>query len=385
MNTLALILKEIRHRKANFILASLAVVAAVALYIAFFTAAKASERETARLMLSMGYNIHIIAKDADPNVFLMTGLADTTMPQEYLNKLNQADKKTVSYNHLLPSLRKKISWQGLEVILTGLGEELWPPGRKKPPMTFKIKPGDVYLGYGIWNALNIEPGRSIDINGTSFTVRRCLAESGQQDDIRIQCDLADAQKILGLPGRITEIKAVDCLCFAKTKDPLALLRKEIAELLPEVRVFQTAAIAKARADQRKMIRNLFAAIMPLTIVASGIWIAVLAATNVRDRQQEIGIMRALGCGSTRIAALFLGKAVLIGLCGAAVGFLAGSALALYFGPAVFHMPAAVNVIKPEPILLIVSLLFASVFAAVATFIPAMIAVTYDPAVTLREE
>ena len=382
MSTLALILKEIRHRKVNFILAWLAVVTAVTLFIGFFTAGKASERETARLMLSMGYNMHIISKAADPNEFLITGLSDQTIPEDYVRQL--ANQKKVSYNHLLPTLQRRISWRGLDVILTGVGEEVWPPGRKKPPMSFKIEPNDVYLGYRIWNTLGIRRGETVDIEGETFTVRGCLAESGGRDDVRIQCSLTDAQRILDMPGRISEIKAVDCLCFAETNDVVGVLRSEIGVLLPEARVFQTEAIAKARADQRKMVRNLFAAIMPFTVIGCGVWIGVLAIMNVRDRQQEIGIMRALGYGSARISLLFLGKAALTGLFGALFGFVVGTALALYFGPDIFELTAHIT-IKPEPSLLFVSLIFAPVFAAASSFIPAMIAVSYDPAVTLRAE
>ncbi|MHC4743659.1 MAG: ABC transporter permease [Planctomycetota bacterium] len=385
MGIFVLILKEIWHRKVNFVLACLAVVTAVTLYIGFFTAGKASERETARLMLSMGYNMQIISKEADPNVFLLTGLTDATIPQEYLDRLNAADKKKVSYNHLLPTLQRQISWRGLDVVLTGVGEEVWPPGKKKPSMSFKIEPNDVYLGYRIWSTLGIEVGETVEIGGENFNVRGCLAESGGRDDVRIQCSLADTQRILNLPGRISEIKAVDCLCFADTKDVVGYLRKEIGSLLPEARVFQTSAIAKARANQRKMVKNLFAVIMPFTVIGCGVWIGVLAIMNVRDRQQEIGIMRALGYGSERIAFLFLGKAVLIGICGAVVGFVVGTVLALHFGPKVFQIPAAIKVIKPEPSLLVSSIVFACLFAAASSFIPAMIAVAYDPAVTLREE
>ena len=96
MSIFVLILKEIWHRKVNFLLAWLAVVTAVTLFIGFFTAGKASERETARLMLSMGYNMHIIAKEADPNTFLLTGLADQTIPEEYVQRLNRADGKTTA-------------------------------------------------------------------------------------------------------------------------------------------------------------------------------------------------------------------------------------------------------------------------------------------------
>ena len=77
-------------------------------------------------------------------------------------------------------------------------------------------------------------------------------------------------------------------------------------------------------------------------------------------------------------------AVLVGLLGAIVGFLTGTALALHFGPDIFELTGT-KMIKPELLLLILSLVFAPVFAAVSSFIPAMIAVAYDPAVTLREE
>jgi ABC-type lipoprotein release transport system permease subunit len=387
MSIVSLILKEIRHRKVNFVLGLLAVMTAVALFIGFFTAGAACERETARLMLSMGYNMHIIAKDADMNQFLMTGIAERTMPEQYLTKL--ASQKTISYSHLLATLQKRISWQGLDVILTGLAPEVSPPGppgagSKKPPMSFEIKPGSLYLGHRIWNALGLNQGDSVDIKGKTFIIARRLAESGGADDVRIQCCLRDAQEILELPGQISEIRAVDCLCFGETDDPVALLRKEIGSLLPDAQVFQTKAIAEARAAQRQMVRNLFAVIMPFTVIACGVWVGVLAIMNVRDRQQEIGIMRALGHGSGRIALLFLGKAALIGLLGAGLGFLLGTALAQYFGPGVFKLTAKI-MIKPELALLIISLIFAPVFAAVSSFIPAMIAVAYDPAVTLREE
>jgi putative ABC transport system permease protein len=133
-----------------------------------------------------------------------------------------------------------------------------------------------------------------------------------------------------------------------------------------------------------MVGNMFAVIIPLVVIACGVWIGTLAIMNVRDRQQEVGIMRALGYSSGTITLLFLGKAVLIGLVGAVVGFLAGTSLALKFGPDIFKITAAA-MIKPEPSLFILSLVFAPLFTAIASFIPAMIAVTYDPAVTLRED
>jgi ABC-type lipoprotein release transport system permease subunit len=381
MMILGLIFKEIRYRKTNFLFGLLAVMAAVALFISFFTAGKASERETARLMLSMGFNVHIISENTNTSEFLLTGLADQTMPEQYLEKL--ASQQAISYNHLLASLQKKISWRGLDVILTGLAAEICPPGSKKSPISYQIEPGSLYVGYRVAQTLGLKDSDTVEIEGKKLKVAKCLSESGGADDIRIQCHLRDAQDILKLPGRISEIQAVDCLCFAPAGDPASVLRKEIGSLLPQTQVFHTRSIASARAETRQMVKNLFAVIMPLVVVACGVWIGVLAITNVRDRQQEIGIMRALGYDSGRIISLFLGKAVVIGLVGAAIGFLTGTALAMRFGPDIFKITAK-TMIKPEPFLLVISLIFAPLFAAVSSFIAAMIAATYDPAVTLRE-
>jgi len=381
MMILGLIFKEIRYRKTNFLFSLLAVTAAVALFISFFTAGKASERETARLMLSMGFNVHIISENTNTSEFLLTGLADQTMPEQYLEKL--ASQQAISYNHLLASLQKKISWRGLDVILTGLAAEICPPSSKKSPISYQIEPGNLYVGYRVAQILGIKDGDTVEIEGKKLKVAKCLSESGGADDIRIQCHLRDAQDILKLPGRISEIRAVDCLCFAPTDNSAQVLRNEIGSLLPQTQVFHTRSIASARAETRQMVKNLFAVIMPLVVVACGVWIGVLAITNVRDRQQEIGIMRALGYDSGRIISLFLGKAVVIGLVGAAIGFLTGTALAMRFGPDIFKITAK-TMIKPEPFLLVISLIFAPLFAAVSSFIAAMIAATYDPAVTLRE-
>ena len=381
MSIIKMILKEIWHRKVNFFLAVLAVTVAVAFLVAFFTAAKASERETARLMLSMGYNLTVIARQADVGGFLITGIPDKTMPESYLEKL--ASQKNISYNHLLATLEGKMSWRGAEVILTGLAPEVCPPGHKKPPMTFQIEPGTAYVGHRVAEAVGIHDGDAIALGGKDLKVQKCLAESGGVDDVRIQCSLSDAQEILGLPAQITGIEAVDCLCFAEG-DPVEILRKEIASILPEAQVLQVKSIAVARAKQRQMVQKIFAVMLPFVVAACGVWIGVLTVMNVRDRQREIGLLRALGYHTGNVMLLFLGKAVLVGLFGAIAGFLLGTGLGLKFGPGVFEITAK-TMIRPESRFFVLSCILAPLFAVVASFIPTMIAVTYDPATTLREE
>jgi putative ABC transport system permease protein len=92
----------------------------------------------------------------------------------------------------------------------------------------------------------------------------------------------------------------------------------------------------------------------------------------------------LGYGTIRVMFLFLGKALLVGLLGAAAGFLLGTELGLRFGPRVFEITAKA-MLRPESSLFVLACILAPLFAMVASLVPTVIAVTYDPATTLREE
>ena len=381
MSIAGLIYKEICHRKVNFLLGLSAVVTAVALFVAFFTAGQASNRETARLMRDMGFNIRVIPKKTDMSRFWMEGFSEYTMPENYIELF--ATQKGISYNHLVATLAGRILWRGYEVLLTGLAPEICPPGRAKQPMVFEIERGTAYIGYELAKELGLKKADTINIGGKTLTVAETLSESGNADDIRIQCHLRDVQEILELPGRINEIKAIDCLCFVPTDDPLSILRQELAKILPEAKAVQIKAIATARTRQRQMAKKYFGFTMPFIIISCGAWIGILAMMNVRDRLEEIGIMRALGYGTARIMFLFLGKSVILGLLGAVIGFAIGTAVALKFAPGIFKVTA--NAISPEYILLVWSLAAAPVFAAVCSFIPTAYAASCEPAVTLRQE
>ena len=82
---------------------------------------------------------------------------------------------------------------------------------------------------------------------------------------------------------------------------------------------------------QETLESLAGVITPVVVLACAVWVGLLALLNVRERRTEIGVLRAIGKGSGRIAALFLGKAVLLGLAGAAIGFPLGSVLAQLLG------------------------------------------------------
>ena len=84
-----------------------------------------------------------------------------------------------------------------------------------------------------------------------------------------------------------------------------------------------------------------------------------------------------------VAGLFLGRAIVIGLVAALLGYAVGTALGLEVAPQLFQ--ATSKAVRAEPIMLAWSLVAAPLVAALASLLPATIASTHDPAVVLRTE
>ncbi len=380
MSTLHLILRELWHRKVNFLLSLLAVVTAVALFVGFFTSGIAAQKETARLMRDIGYNLRIIPSETDMTFFYAHGFSDKTMPQGYVDRF--AKSKKVSFTHLLATLTQTVDWGDKQAILKGIGTEQSTPGREKPSMIFQVEPGTATLGYELARERKIQRGEEVELLSGTLTVGSVLQEKGDAEDITLYANLADAQRLLERPGQINEIKALDCLCLTRGVDPAEIIRKEVEDILPEAKVVRLREIGEARSNQRLMMNDYFSIVVAFVTIVSAIWIGALAMLNTRERRDEIGVLRALGYGSGKIAGLFLGKAILLGLLGAVLGFWLGQALAETFGPRVFLQTS--GSIKPIYSLLGWSIIFAPLFTALSSFIPTMLAITQDPADALHE-
>jgi len=378
MSVFRLILREIQHRRLGFLLALTAATTVVMLSVAVMTMCAASQRETTRLMREMGFNVLILPSGTNLADFWSRDYAAKDMPEEYVYRL--AHSRIMTVRHLSARLQRRIRWRGRDVLLTGVLAEVPLAHRApKPPLGWTVPRGQVYVGFALAQGEGLRPGDSIRIAGREFQVARCLGERGSKDDIRIYAHLRDVQEILDKPGRINAIVALSCRCGGVR---LARVREEIARCLPGTEVTEFRSIAVARAETRRMVERYAAFIIPAVLLVCAVWLGLLALSNVRERRVEIGILRAMGLGTGKVALLFIGKAVLLGVAGAVVGFAAGTALALVFGPRVF--PLTAGKIAPMYDLLGLSLVAAPLLCALATYLPTLVAVWQDPAEALRE-
>ena len=377
MSIIGLLLREIQHRKLNFLAGVVAVVGSVALSVAIITVAGALQRETTRAMHNLGFNLLILAEDTDMLQFWSEDFAREEMPEQHVHRLTDSDIMTI--RHLAARLAKKIEWHGREVLLTGILPAVPIAYRtEKPPGEFTVLPGAAYVGFELAQSTNIKVGDTIAFGHKQLVVQRCLEETGSQDDIRIYAHLHEVQALLGKAGRINEIHVL-----AGLDASLATIRNDVARVLPDTKVIEFAPITAARTRTHGMVKKHAAFVIAAVLLAAGVSIALLTLGNVRERRTEIGVFRAVGLGSTPIATLFLGKAVVVGLIGAAAGFALGTWIASYFGPHIFPLTAA----KITPMLsaLVWALVGAPVLCVMASYLPTLHAILQDPAQILREE
>ena len=424
MHLARLVYREILHRRLGFLLGVFSAAVAVAglvgalailqkhdLRTEQITAARqaATRQEMAKLeddyrklMLKMGFNVLILPKDQNLSDLYAEDFASKYMPEEYATRL--ARSRVATINHILPSLQQKVKWPERErtVLLMGVRGEVYIQSAQQKPLLEPVAPGTMVVGHELARSLPLGVGDKTTFMGREFTVARVNPERGGKDDITLWINLPEAQELLDKRGLINGILALDCTC--DTLDRLGRIRPEIARILPDTQVIEYASQALARAearrraateaqaslrreqegrDQLRREREAFAAVVvPLVMLASALWIGLLALANVRDRRSEIGILRALGLRTPQILAIFLGKAAVIGLAGAGLGYVAGRLIGILWRESPGAPPVSLAFLDPAVLGLV--LVAAPLLAALASWLPAFSAAQRDPAEVLRE-
>lgn len=418
-----LILREILYRKLNFALGVLSVLVAVGCLMAALAflhahdlrteevvAAKETETQQKvklleedyrKIGVGMGFNLLILPKDQNLSDLYAEDYASKYMPEEYAQKLAKAGLATI--NHLMPSLQEKVKWpeQQRTILLMGVRGEVFIQSARQKPILEAVPAGTLVVGHELHRSLGLSLGQKAKLLGREFTIHKLNPERGNKDDITVWINLREAQELLGRQGQINAMLALECNCAA---DRLSHIRKEIGAVLPDTQVIEFATQAVARAEARNRaaaeavdaieretqgrarLRNqreaLAALLVPSVLVGCAVWIGLLALANVRERGGEIGILRALGLRSRQVLCLFLGKALLTGLAGAALGYLAGAVSAALGREALTG--AETMQFLADPRLLLPVLLGAPLLAGLASWLPALLATQQDPAVVLRE-
>jgi ABC-type lipoprotein release transport system permease subunit len=293
------------------------------------------------------------------------------------------------------------------IFLVGIRDEVHLSHRKPAePLAEAVPKGEIILGHRLAESEGLQLGDQVQLLGETFKVAKIHPPRLGNQDLTAWVDLETAQQMTGKEDLINGLWALECKCAWADVDKV---RAEIAGILPDVEVLEKESIAKARRDARdaasregqlaleqeqtsraalrEQRSSLAAVIVPLIVIASGASVGLLMLLNVRDRRYEIGVLGALGVRPGQIMGTFLGKALIIGLVGATIGYLAGAAVgvsvALVWDKAPSSSPLLT--IIPGAVVALSVLVLAPLLAAGASWLPAVIAAGQDPAAILSQE
>ena len=429
MTLLHLMAREIRQRKLSAASGVLATATAIAALIGAHTLLKAHDAQTECILeaaqadaevrlkalnqdmrkatLKLSFNLVILPKGQDLKDWYAQDYATKYMPEDYVSRL--ADSGIVTVRHFLPSLQQRITWPEKKqtIILVGTRGEV-PNLHKNPvkPLVEAVPPGTIVLGYELHRRLNLAVDETVQLMGRTFKIHKCHAERGNKDDVTAWIHLREAQELLDKEGKVNAILALECLCVGP--EGIGRVRREIGQLLPDTQVLEqgTKALARAetrlkvaeegraslereehkRAELRARRERLAAVIVPLVLVFCALWIGLASLGNVRERRDEIGILRAIGLRSMQVLLLFASRAVLLGVVGGAIGYavgaLAGVRMSSWLEGASDAAPAVPLL---DPGLILFAMVAAPALALIAGWVPALLAARQHPADVLARE
>lgn len=390
---------------------------------------KEMDTATKRIMRDMGVNLRIVHRDTRFGD-LYTDYTAVDFPEEYVERLATAPH-VESIVHLIATLQEKIKWQGRTVLLIGMLPMLTASQKNAAMkhMAQDVAEGTVVVGHELAAGLaaeqlaqwdtnrngQLDEGDQLDILGTTFRVAQVRPEQGGIEDVQLVLHLHDAQRLVNKPGRIHQIMALNCKCQGGR---LSAVRAELEGILPDTKVTEHLSRATAREMQRDLVEQKRAAqlavlkanrqqqleavatnreqeesllagmvnvMLPLVVVVAAAVVGIMAWWNTRERRAEIGLLRALGKRTVQIAALFLLKAVAIGLLGgvcACLLVLAGYQLGARWDVVTGGTPAAA--FRPPAALLLAAVLGAPLVTTLASYLPMLLAVSQDPAQALTD-
>ncbi|HDT15638.1 MAG TPA: ABC transporter permease, partial [Firmicutes bacterium] len=241
---------------------------------------------------------------------------------------------------------------------------------------FIENPGEFVIGFKAARLLGVERGDSVilltmdqyggmnAIEGviTGFFVSNMPSE----DEGLLICALSDAQDLLGLEGRVTEIflniRDYEVLNSAHSEKRRKLIEKSTTAETPEERekfaaeadkkyplkgaektakeledVIPGYAAAVPWQEEQPAIRYALEMLEPMTFAVSAILVFVAAMgitnsflMNIMGRMPEFGVMRAMGLSTKQMFGMIVSESFLLGVIGTAAGMIPGVGLVYYF-------------------------------------------------------
>ena len=371
-----MITKTLIRQKSKMIMIAFTVVLGVSLSTAMMNVMLGVGDKVNRELKVYGANITVRHKDAALMSDLY-GLEGQGVNDKFLREDDVLKLKSIFWGFNIldfaPILEGRADLNGSEVSIIGT----WPEKHATLPTGEELHTGlkslrtwwavngewleeddddGVMIGHLLASQKNIHAGDEITIDSEEFTVKGIFNDGGN-DDGKVLMTLPSAQKLLNLPGRVSDIEVSalttpdNDLARKAAQDPRSLSPEEyetwyctayvsaICHQIQEVIEDGVAKPVRQVAESEGTILNkttlLMVLITILSSIGSALAISNLITASVIERSQELGLLKALGAYNWQIVILVLAEVMITGIAGGVVGYFMGIGFAQIIGQTVF--------------------------------------------------
>ena len=382
MKLYQIVLKDIMRRKRRVLYAALGVVIGTMTVVGVLTIAFAGENRIYGQLEKYGANLTIIPAinridTKVGNLSLGTlSIGENYIPESYLPKireiadgeirtaLNIKDNEPISI--IAPKLYVNAEVRGISLVVTGIQSQdeliikTWWQVREGE---FLKADNQAVVGALTAELLKLKVGDEIPLNSSVVVVSGILGETGSSEDYQVMVPLATLQKIYNKEGLVSSVD-IRALCNAC---PVELIALALNQNIPDIKAVAVKQIANTEMDLVQKVNRMMLSLAGITLVIGIFGVVNTMMTSVHERTRDIGIMRAVGASRWQIIQVFMYEALVIGVIGGVLGYLAGTLLAYGIGPLIFESIS----ISYIPQFIPLSLGVAVAVAAVATVYPAL--------------
>lgn len=305
--------KNLQRRRLRTLLTLCGIGMAIGAFVGLVGFSRAFEQQWMRIYSSSGTDIAVIEQ-----TFLNTSL-DESAANKLLSLPMVAQVSPIIYNvmDLTPDVNALA--YGWKADSYEFGSLQILSGRR-----FRDGQPELMLGDLLADDLKKQPGDTLEIQGTTFTVTGIYHGGSALEADAVIMPLDQLQQLMSLQGKVStiDVRLRPAPKGVPQDEYLKRAQREIEAALPGLR----AVPAAERASDNQIVKLAGASAWGTSSIALLIGILGIANTmamSVFERTREIGILRALGWKRWQVLALIQLEAVALGLGGGLLGIVFG--------------------------------------------------------------